>query len=258
MGLLEKSYPKIERAVRFCHSVSWAAAQSFGLGLLDAQELDRITVARFESSNYMKPVITKAGLWLWEREAINRFFPKTGRILVGAAGAGREMIALHREGYTVVGFECARTLVEAGQTVLRDSGCPGLLLLAPAGAVPSLEGTFDGAIMGWSGYMYIPIRAQRVKLLIDFRALLRPGAPLLVSFETREQCERRMQWSARGANWIRRIRGVDPVIVGDRLDRGFKHWFNRVDVLSEMADAGLDMELYSTDGYGWAVGRRSG
>jgi hypothetical protein len=130
------------------------------------------------------------------------------------------------------------------------------LVWAEAGTVGRLEGIFDAAIMGWSGYMYIPRRAQRVKLLQDFRGILRPGGPILISFETREYVERRMVAAARGANWIRRVRGAEPVAVGDRLDNGFKHWFNRGDVVGEMAEAGLRLEEYSTEGYGWAVGRR--
>ncbi len=209
MGLLERSYPQMERAIRYCHAASWAGVQSLGLGLLDPEELVRLTVRRFESSSYLDPAYNSgSGLWLWEREALRRFFPSAGSILVGAAGAGREMICFHPAGCSGVGFECARTMVEAGQAILRDAGCEGRLIWAPAGTAPEIEGQFDGAIMGWSGYMYIPQRTQRVKLLQDFRRLLRRGAPLLLSFQTREERERRMYWSARGANWIRESFGA--------------------------------------------------
>ena len=257
MGLLEWSYPRIDRLLGLCHAVGWATAQGVGLGLLDPEELVRLTVQRFEESIYLESAYNiESGLWLWEREALRRFFPPTGRLVVGAAGSGREMIALHNAGYLVEGFDCAHTLVEAGQRMLREVGCPGKLLWAPPGTVPTLEGPFDGAIMGWSGYMYIPQRVQRVRLLQDFGRLLRPGAPILLSFETRERFERRMYWAARGANWIRTVRGVQPVAVGDRLDNGFKHWFNRDDIVTEMSAAGLRLESYSTDCYGWAVGTR--
>ena len=247
----------MERGIRWCFGAGWSAAQAVGLGLLDGDELVRLTIRRFDkSSNYSDPVyVTSAGLWGWEREAIRLYFPSTGRIVIGAAGSGREMIALHRAGYTVEGFECSRKLVEAGQRILADSNCRGGLRWAAPGEIGEHAGPFDAAIMGWSGYMYIPNRAQRVKLLLDFRELLRPGAPLLVSFQTREHFERRMNMSARGANWIRKIRGAPLVMVGDRLDNGFKHWFDRNDIATEMADAGLRLETYSTDGYGWAVGR---
>jgi hypothetical protein len=257
MGLLERCYPKIERAVRWCGALGWIGVQAMGLGLLDSEELARLTLQRFESSSYLDPAYNGSGLWLWEREALRRFFPPAGRILIGAAGSGREMIALHRAGYTVQGFECARSLVEAGQKNLRDAGCKGELIWTPPGTVPAIKGPFDGAIMGWSGYMYIPQRAHRVKLLRDFRDLLVAGGPLLVSFETREPFDRRMRWSARAANWIRKARGAEPVAVGDRLDLGFKHWFNRDDIAREMAEAEFRMEWYGVDGYGWALGTNS-
>ena len=89
MGVVKKSYTRIERAIRFCHVVGWAGVQSIGLGLLDPEALVRLTVQRFESSTYLDPAYnSSSGLWLWEREALRRFFPPTGRILVGAAGAG--------------------------------------------------------------------------------------------------------------------------------------------------------------------------
>ena len=140
MGLLEKCYPRMERAVRWCGAVGWISAQAVGLGLLNAEELARLTARRFESSTYLDRTYNGAGLWLWEREALRRFFPPTGRILVGAAGSGREMIALHRAGYAVQGFECAHSLVESGQAILRDVGCPGELIWAPPGSVPTLPG----------------------------------------------------------------------------------------------------------------------
>ncbi len=256
MGLVETCYPRIERAVRLCGALGWVGAQALGLGLLDGDEFVRLTVQRFEFSNYVDRAYVNSGLWLWEREALRLFFPPTGSIVVGAAGAGREMLALERAGYAVQGFECARSLVDSGRAILQESGCRGELICVPPGTVPVTQGSFDGAIMGWSGYMYIPSRGQRVKLLRDFRDLLVDGAPLLLSFETRETCEQRMRWSARAANWIRKARGARPIAVGDRLDFGFKHWFNRQDIESEMAEGGFELERYSIDGYGWAVGRK--
>jgi hypothetical protein len=255
MGLLEHVYPRVERSFRWCAAAGWVGAQALGLGLLDADELERLTVQRFECSSYVDPAYVNSGLWLWEREALQRFFPRTGSILVGAAGAGREVLALCRAGYCVQGFDCARSLVDSSRATLRESGCACELILAQPGTVPAVQGPFDAAIVGWSGYMYIPLRIQRVKLLRDFRTLLAEGAPLLLSFETRETCERRMYWSARAANWVRRVRRVAPVAIGDRLDLGFKHWFNRQDIEGEMAEGGFVLEWYGLDGSGWAVGR---
>jgi hypothetical protein len=134
VGLLERSYPGSSECFACSMRSAWTGAQSLGLGLLDPEELVRLTVQRFESSTFLEPAYNfEAGLWSWEREALSRFFPPAGHIVVGAGGAGREMVALHRAGYSVEGFECAHTLVAAGQTILRQAGCPGRLLWAPAG-----------------------------------------------------------------------------------------------------------------------------
>ena len=95
MGLLEKFYPRSNGRFARAKPPGWISVQALGLGLLDTDELVRLTVRRFESSSYLDPSYnTDSGFWLWEREALRRFFPPAGRILVGAAGSGREMIAL--------------------------------------------------------------------------------------------------------------------------------------------------------------------
>src|SRR5579871_1821727 len=87
VSFLEKCYPRIERIFRVCHTVGWVGAQSLGLGLMDPEELVRLTVQRFELSSYRdRTYNTASGLWLWEREALRRFFPPAGSIAIGAAG----------------------------------------------------------------------------------------------------------------------------------------------------------------------------
>jgi hypothetical protein len=50
----------------------------------------------------------------FEERAISRHFPSPpGAVLVGAAGLGREAIALARQGYRVVAFEPVRSLAVA-------------------------------------------------------------------------------------------------------------------------------------------------
>ena len=51
------------------------------------------------------------GLHLFEEQAISRYFPAPpGAVLIGAAGAGREALALARKGYQIVAFEPIRSL----------------------------------------------------------------------------------------------------------------------------------------------------
>ncbi len=78
------------------------------------------------------------GLFDWERAAITSPpFPPSGRILLGGAGAGRELAGLCKMGYKVLAFEPSAALAEAAVAVAapypeskvicasyRDS-CPG-------------------------------------------------------------------------------------------------------------------------------------
>ena len=44
----------------------------------------------------------RAGLFEWEREAIDRWFPPPpARILIGGAGGGRESVSLASRGYSI-------------------------------------------------------------------------------------------------------------------------------------------------------------
>ena len=53
-------------------------------------------------------------LFPWEESVVERFFPRPpARVLVGAAGAGREAFALARLGYEVVAFEPAPGLARS-------------------------------------------------------------------------------------------------------------------------------------------------
>src|SRR5262245_8023065 len=63
----------------------------------------------------------RSHLFTLEKRAISHFPPPPGTVLVGAAGGGREALALAREGYRVVAIEPARQLA----TSLADV-CSGL------------------------------------------------------------------------------------------------------------------------------------
>jgi hypothetical protein len=134
-----------------------------------------------------------AEAWLpWERRAIE-FFPRPpAKILVGAAGWGREARVLARMGYSVVAFEPVRELVEkmASETaplgsvrVYRGAFQDMPFLEAyPTGARGDLrnEAPFDGSIVGYGSLSHLPNDAQRVETLRRFAEVTR--GPILISF----------------------------------------------------------------------------
>ncbi|MGH7782073.1 MAG: class I SAM-dependent methyltransferase [Candidatus Binataceae bacterium] len=246
----------LERVLMWIHNGSAALIQGLSLGLLSNEQLERLTEHRYlrQSAGYSDESYVDSGLFLWEREAIRRYFPPGGRILVAAAGAGREMIALAKCGFLVKGFDCCAPLVESGRNQLKQHGIDANLDYAPPSTVPESGGDYDAVLVGFSGYMYIPGRVRRIRFLRDLSAFLSPGAPVMVSF-AEGSSGRRRAWTARIGSAIRTLRRAEPVEEGDWLKDGFQHHFDRQQVASELNEAGIDLVYYGGGTcYGHAVG----
>src|SRR5215208_5585757 len=68
----------------------------FWLGVLDRRTLHAIDDLAYQrrKSKYQNPEYNRRGLFEWEREAIESYFPDRGRLTVIGAGGGREVLAL--------------------------------------------------------------------------------------------------------------------------------------------------------------------
>jgi hypothetical protein len=254
--MIDSLYFRLERSILFIHNGVAASIQGMALGLLSNEQLDRMTAKRYAGSfqSYAETSYLNSGLFLWEREAIHRYFPTAGRVLVAAAGAGREIIALAKSGYEVDGFDCCPPLLECGRDELTKQGIDARLDYAPPSSVPESDREYDAILVGFSGYMYIAGRENRIAFLKDLCGFLHPGAPLLISFMEGFSGHRRT-WTARLGTTIRRLGGAGPVEEGDTFKRGFQHHFTYEQVQSEMNEAGLDLVYYAGGTcYGNAVG----
>jgi hypothetical protein len=135
----------------------------------------------------------RAGLFGWERQAITGgVFPATGRILVGGAGGGREVLGLTELGYCVSAFEPAEALVIGGKAAVESTGRSQLVrgtyadLVRVADGLPSplreaVQPPIDGVILGWTSFSHVLAHEDRLELLCAIRKLA-PTAPVLVSF----------------------------------------------------------------------------
>jgi len=254
--MIASIYFFLERLLLWIHNAITALIQGLSLGLMSNEQLERLTERRYlqQAAHYSREFHLNSGLFVWEREAVRRYFPPKGRILVAAAGAGREMIALADSGFTVDGFDCCAPLVESGQCALRKHHIDAKLAYAPPSTVPVCGSRYDAVLVGFSGYMYIPGRARRIRFLCGLRDFLNPGAPMMVSFVEGLPGRRRV-WTARIGSVIRGLRHAEPVEEGDCLKSGFQHHFDRQQILSEMNDAGMELVFFSGGTcYGHAVG----
>lgn len=134
------------------------------------------------------------GLFDWEDKALSAPpFPEQGRILLGAAGGGRELRVLCERGFEVVAFEPNAILRAGAEAVACDcptarvwAGTYGDFVAAAEGGAGPLApvvaaGPFDAVVLGWGSFTHVLSRAEQVALLRAARRAA-PSGPVLVSF----------------------------------------------------------------------------
>jgi hypothetical protein len=219
----------------------WAVHGGFWLGVLDAEARDQATGAFYETWDPSPGGVTTDGLAEWEAAAVERWFPDTGRVLVPAAGAGREVLPLVTKGYEVVGFDPSERLVELGNQLLTATWCPGALLHAPPNTVPDgITGPFDAVLFGWGGISHVQGRDRRIGFLTDIRSLVADDAPMVISFLRRADDSRVFPLARRVASVARTVRRSEaPVELGDVVTGSFDHYFTFDEMADELATAGF-------------------
>lgn len=251
-------------AWRAANRVSPGAAAVYGgvaLGVVSRGGLHAIDQAVYDAwPAYGGDEHNLRGLFPWEETAIGEYFAGARRVRVIGAGGGREVLALWQRGMEVEGYECNPNLRRAAAELLPRHGCDAPVHPIARDAAPADVAPRDGAIVGWSAYTLIAGRERRVELLRGLRRGLPAGAPLLLSFFTRDEGDARALRPARIANLARAIAGRERAEPGDVLAPNFIHRFTRGEVEAEMAAGGFRMQRYEAEGAGrfdsgWAVGR---
>lgn len=230
----------------------------FWLGVLSRPTLQMVDEAHYRThSTYNGEQHNLRGLMDWEEAAIP-FFEGRRRLLVLAAGGGREVLALERRGHQVDGYECNPALVAFAGSFLPRHGCTGVVAPLARDAVPE-GGPYDGVIVGWGGYMLTAGRARRVRMLREIRARMPEGSPLLLSFFTRPEYLTRAYVAYRVARPLRWLLRREPPDEGDDVIPFFVHRFTQREIEAEMRDGGFALARFVPEGRGqndsgWAVG----
>ncbi|HEX8319331.1 class I SAM-dependent methyltransferase [Longimicrobium sp.] len=245
-------WSRLQRILNAIHTGVW-------LGVLSRETMDEADEAHFSAArSYNNEAHNLRGLFDWEAQAVADFFAGRRTIGVIAAGAGREVIALSRQGFQAEGFECNPGLVAYAGDLLPRHGCQAAVRLIARDAAPAGAGPYDGIILGWSAYMLIPGRERRIRFLRDLRPLLTEGSPVLLSFFTRPDHAPRLALAFRVARVLRRVLRREPPALGDDLAPMFVHRFNEAELVSELAEAGFTLARFTPEGRGpydsgWAV-----
>jgi hypothetical protein len=228
------------------------------LGVLSRETMQEVDEAHFARAGaYNNEAHNLRGLFDWEARAVADFFAGRRTIGVIAAGAGREVLALSRQGFQAEGFECNPGLVAYAGDLLPRHGCQAAVRLIARDAAPTGAGPYDGVIVGWGAYMLIAGRARRIRFLRDLRPLLTDGAPVLLSFFTRS-AHARLALTFRVARVLSRLLRRTPPDLGDDLSPMFVHRFDEAELVSELAEAGFTLARFTPEGRGpydsgWAV-----
>jgi hypothetical protein len=133
----------------------------------------------------------RSRLYEWEQAALAAHFPAPpARLLIGAAGGGREAFALAEHGYAITAFEPSPlAALMAGArpngtdvTVYRArySDLPAAHTLDGSVVDLSTQARFEGGILGWASFSHLPSDAERVTALRNVAALV--DGPVLVSY----------------------------------------------------------------------------
>jgi hypothetical protein len=140
-------------------------------------------------------VAFRTDLFSWERDVIaGTFPPPPASVLIGAAGGGREALALAKLGYRVVAFDPARHLLESLSrvtpdglelTVGRYEDLPVMSGLDGRVADLSSRPPFGASIVGWGSFSHLRSDDARVEALQHLARLT--AGPVLVSFLLRAQ-----------------------------------------------------------------------
>jgi hypothetical protein len=234
-----------------------AVHRGFWLGLLEPDALDEATLAMYSrSASYREDGWNLSGFHHWEHEIVDRYFGSARRVLVTAAGGGREVIALARRGIHADGFEPDASFVAAGQATIRELQLGASLSVCPPSRSPELASMYDGAVLGWASYTHTAGRQARIDFLRGLSMHLQPGSPLLMSFFARGEHDRALSLTRAVARVSSLLRpGREPVILGDNLMVGYFHHFDRSDIEAEMRAAGLELLHFSRHPFGHAVAR---
>jgi hypothetical protein len=111
-----------------------ALFDGFWLGVLGRQQLHAISETVFDKKGmYWTDEYNRQGLYDWERRMLESHFAECRKVLVAAAGGGRELLALRRQGMQADGFDCHLGLVRSANELLESEGMVPDVLRVTAG-----------------------------------------------------------------------------------------------------------------------------
>jgi len=173
-GLLWRASDGLHRAGRACECLA--------AGVLRRSDLQAVLERQFRGFGASADDIDE-GLSPFETRVYGQWLPRSGRILLVGCGAGRDLVALARQGHDVTGVEPSADLVEATRVHLSQRGVAGAVTHGSIESVP-LNASYDAVIFAPFCYSNVQSTAARVAVLSRVRRHLSPGGRVFVSYLT--------------------------------------------------------------------------
>ena len=267
-SLIDRAYRKFDHA-----------RSALVLSFASDRFLDEYNEVAYGKTDSYKPGSSefRRGLFDWEEDAVNRYFPPApARVLVGGAGGGREAFALIDKGYSVVAFDPAEPLVRAMAAAATDerlrayrgsyASLPMLTRVAsPEGLRDTdsneqidlrAEPSFDAAIAGWTSFSHLRNDRERVETLQKLAAVT--SGPILLSYLPDPASSDTPPSGGALSRWIRtRMRRRGPSVFSIQI--GYYRLLRHPDVEEIVRRAGLSVVGAERDGnWPYVVVKRAG
>lgn len=267
-----KALLAVDRATTRLNSLRDGVRDELLLGWIRHEDRAGLTAALYaEQSTYLPGGHRfKSGLFPWERQAFDSpLFPRSGRVLVGAAGAGRELVALEERGFSVVAFDPCAPFADAARSVA-DPARSTVIHAAYADLVDAAEGRggplaqavtgppFDAVVLGWGSLSHVLPSSERAALLRAVHTLA-PNAPVLTSFAVKGDSAAPPESKGRVRDTLRRVFGAlrAPGVseAGDHffLNGGFFSYLDNEEIVRLAWAAGYEVAHYEDTSYAHAI-----
>ncbi len=235
-----------------------AVSDGIGFGLLRHGEIDQVVSDYYQSGrSWAEGLHNARGLFGWDQRVAHQLLAANSRILLVAAGGGREVLALTLQGHLVEAYECEPSLVVAANVFLASVGQTVRISHLTRNKAPADGGPVDVVWIGWGAYTHIMDRTTRILFLRGLASRLVSGGKLVVSFWTRDHSGAYYSVCCALANTLRLVTGGRGAERGDTLQPLFGHCFDRGAIGEELSQAGFVLSHYRSTPYGHAVAKFS-
>jgi len=226
----------------------------FFLGALSRKHLELIDLRKYSrSKRYFKEDYNKKALFEWEQLAVDRHFKECESIMLTAAGGGREVYNLEKQGYNITAFEYNDLLRNYANYLLKKENLNTIVNRGERDSCPVIDKKFDGIIVGFGSYTHIKGSTNRINFLKELNKKLNPDGVLLLSFYLRSYALMNLKRIYKIANLSARICKNEKVELGDSLDIEYIHYFSKEEIYNEVSTAGFKLCEYNEGAFGNAV-----